>query len=435
MTPDFNSSGFYNDAENTVRPSGASSIELLPYQSKFSLVYKIRVQDRWLLLKRLKPEFRNHAAHLAAMEKEFDLGFKFDHPHIVKYLNKGVDNEGPYLIAEYVDGIPLRELLKVNQNKLKDKKLAIKIFHQILDALEYLHKQQVFHLDLKPENILITNKGNNVKLIDFDMALSDSYLPVSSGTMKYCAPEQLNSPHLADARSDFYALALVFLEMLTGNTEKEGIRKLPLKLRTAVSKCLVPLQKDRYQSAEELRAAFLPKKKSYKWVYVLSFLLVIILFVVIKKYPVMFGDGSGNNNKELIIPHQVDKNKHGDSLGYGVLLAESKRKLDSLAIEQDGILNSPLSENDSILMVNLGTQLYSDFLSAVNSYDKNPGVRNRKLVLIELRDSIVDNSLMRHDEILAKYKLGSVQYVKLSDVYRKHADESEHKIDKLIFGK
>ena len=63
---------------------------------------------------------------------------------------------------EYVDGQSLRTIH--NQNGvIKSNKLIEKIFLQLLDALSYLHKHQVYHLDLNPENIMLTNKGANIK--------------------------------------------------------------------------------------------------------------------------------------------------------------------------------------------------------------------------------------------------------------------------------
>ena len=211
------SSNFGSNEIIIINPSNAIATELLPFQTSNSLVYKTCINNRWLLLKRIKPEFSTHPIYINALRKEFDIGFKVDHPHIVKYLNSGTDEKGLYLIAEFIDGTNLREVINGNPTGIRDEKYIEKNSLQILDALTYLHKHQLFHLDLKPENILITAKGNNVKLIDFGLSNDDSYKPISSGTKKYSSPEQVENPTIADARSDLYSFGIILHELCNGN--------------------------------------------------------------------------------------------------------------------------------------------------------------------------------------------------------------------------
>ncbi|MFA6924420.1 MAG: protein kinase [Bacteroidales bacterium] len=293
------SSDFENIETNAVVPGNASIKELLPYQSNNSSVYKIRINDKWLLLKRILPEYREHPAYINALEKEFNLGFNLDHPHIVKYLNKGNDSEGLYLLSEYIDGVSLRNIIQKNPQGIEDFKLIRKIILQLLDALDYMHKQQIFHLDLKPENIVITHKGSNVKIIDLGLSCSDSYISVSSGTKKYCSPEQLNNHRNADARSDFYSLGLVFLELITGSTKLSGLKKIPSRYKKIITKCIEPLQENRYNSAEEIISILVNgnRKKYFLFGIIgLSGLIFSILFLI---YFYKHSDNSGNEWKQL----------------------------------------------------------------------------------------------------------------------------------------
>jgi serine/threonine protein kinase len=182
MNDNYTFSEFETGNENTLIPINSNYIELLPFKSSVNLVYKIKINNKWLLLKRIVPEFREHPFYISCFEKEFDIGFNLDHPNIVKYLNKGKDSEGTYLLAEYIDGITLRDFILKNPDGLKDEKWVLKIVKQLLDALDYLHKRQLFHLDLKPENLMITHKGDDLKIIDFGLSSSDSYSNFASGT-------------------------------------------------------------------------------------------------------------------------------------------------------------------------------------------------------------------------------------------------------------
>ncbi|MBI5219021.1 MAG: hypothetical protein HY958_08835 [Bacteroidia bacterium] len=74
MNLPFENSGFENIEANTVVPSNASITELFPYQSSNSIVFKTRINDKWLLLKRILPEFLEHPAYINAFKKEFNLG-------------------------------------------------------------------------------------------------------------------------------------------------------------------------------------------------------------------------------------------------------------------------------------------------------------------------------------------------------------------------
>jgi serine/threonine protein kinase len=148
--------------------------------------------------------------------KEYHNARELRHEHIVDVQGRGEDEEGPYFYMEYVDGQPLSR--RIPPGGIKDERLIRKVAVQTLEALDYAHKKQIFHRDLKPDNILVTNRGDNVKLIDFGLAATDRYDDIAGasfvGTRKYAAPEQTNDPTRVDGRADLYAFGLILLEML-----------------------------------------------------------------------------------------------------------------------------------------------------------------------------------------------------------------------------
>src|SRR5437899_2846999 len=100
---------------------------------------------------------------------------------------------------------------------------AVRILHEIADALAYAHAEGVIHRDIKPENILLL--GSHAVLMDFGVAralaesrsggrLTDTGLAL--GTPGYMSPEQAAGERNVDARADVYALAVVGYEMLAG---------------------------------------------------------------------------------------------------------------------------------------------------------------------------------------------------------------------------
>ncbi|HPF01151.1 MAG TPA: serine/threonine-protein kinase [Bacteroidales bacterium] len=434
--PEIENSGFDNSGENFLNAGNFSAAELLPIQSNGSVVYKIRIKDRWLLLKRISLEFRNNPLYIAALEKEFNLGFSLDHPNIVKYLNKGSDKDGLYILAEFIDGITLRSLIQKNANGIGDKKLIEKIVRQLLDALDYLHSNNILHLDLKPENILITYKGNNVKLIDFGMSVSDSYISISSGTRKYCSPEQLSNPECATSGNDFFSLGLVILEMFTGSTDLSGVGKVPRRYRKIVRKCLDSKKENRFQSAQDILRKLNERKTKMTIFSVVSLALVatiavLILFFItnrnhIRNEKTINTPLINANNPSLVKNEQTELNSN-------VIYLDSNYKTDKSS-ELMKVVSTPLPVDDSIRMCRLGINLFSEFLKRVEAYDKNPGLRSRKLVLIEIKGECIEDFNDSVTIALSRYSIGSPLHSRLLDLFTKHELQSEDMIDHYVYG-
>ena len=90
---------------------------------------------------------------------------KIKHPNIVEVVNFFQANATVYLAMVYGYGITLDKLLKDKKIKISEKWL-VKIFGELLDGLDLVHKQNILHLDIKPANLLI-RPGSNVLLLDF----------------------------------------------------------------------------------------------------------------------------------------------------------------------------------------------------------------------------------------------------------------------------
>ncbi len=148
---------------------------------------------------------------------------KLDHPNIARLLDGGITDDGiPFLIMEYVEGLPLDEYC--NENNI-DTRGRIDLFLQICRAVQSAHSNLIIHRDLKPQNILVNPKGQ-VKVMDFGIAKftdpdadEESVFRTRDGnfiaSLGYAAPEQFRSedPTLA---TDIYQLGLVLHKLLTG---------------------------------------------------------------------------------------------------------------------------------------------------------------------------------------------------------------------------
>lgn len=156
---------------------------------------------------------------LDRFRSEGEILAQLDHPGIARLLDAGATDEGwPYLVMEYVDGMPL-DLYSRRLSHSLSKRLAL--FVQICRAVQHAHAALVVHRDLKPSNILVTPDGQ-VKLLDFGIARlleagdqSGAVTVERALTPAYAAPEQVRGEATTTA-TDVYALGLLLHEMLTG---------------------------------------------------------------------------------------------------------------------------------------------------------------------------------------------------------------------------
>jgi len=164
------------------------------------------------------------AAHLGGpeflrrFEIERQLMATLSHNNITRLLDGGVSSSGdPYLITEFVEGQPLDRYADLRK---LDIDARLRLFLQVLEAVDYAHRNLIVHRDLKPANILVNTEGN-VKLLDFGTASllarpSDITLTrVRMLTPRYASPEQLKGERLNIA-TDIFSLGVVLYELLCG---------------------------------------------------------------------------------------------------------------------------------------------------------------------------------------------------------------------------
>lgn len=260
-------SGFVTSAEpsiNTPQP-GANAlantftdIKELSVQGAMSTVYQGKKYGKWHIIKRIKPQFKDNPQYRELFMKEFDNGVQLDHPNIVRFEDKGEDAEGLWYTMEYVDGRPLSDMIKSGE-LIKNERLTRSIITQLCDALTYVHKKQIVHRDLKPDNILVTYRGDNVKVLDFGLAYSDSYDDhlVKAGTPKYAAPEQMTKGNLVDQRADIYAVGMILLEMCTGSlVDKEASTVQNPNFQLVIKRATQTDPEQRYHDCRELMEDF-----------------------------------------------------------------------------------------------------------------------------------------------------------------------------------
>lgn len=190
---------------------------------------------------------------------------KLSHPNVLKAYEYGETDGEYFIVLEYLRGGTLDRMIRGGALTVPT---FARVASQLLDAVEYIHRNDVIHRDIKPGNILVSAAQEvSIKLADFGLA-KDKYnrklsrIFFQAGTDLYSSPQQLKDARDADERDDIFSLGKTFYEMLTGNTftNDEVYRpitladeSLSMRLNAVTRKCISPERKDRYQNIGELR--------------------------------------------------------------------------------------------------------------------------------------------------------------------------------------
>ena len=254
-------------------------------------VYKARDTrlNRFVAMKVLSGEVSGDPEFRRRFLQEAQAASALNHPNIITIYDIVADEQGQYIVMEYVDGQTLRQLIPSAGLAVEP---VLLYANQMADALSTAHAAGIIHRDLKPANVMVTRNGL-VKLLDFGLAKRFDWTPSEDmgqtatvvhapltmqgtimGTVNYMSPEQAEGKRM-DARSDIFSFGAVLYEMLTGESAFHGgsvlstlsavlrddVRPItqlksgfPVELEQVVLRCLRKEPEERFQSMQEVQA-------------------------------------------------------------------------------------------------------------------------------------------------------------------------------------
>lgn len=302
-----------------VASSSEWTTPVLLSEGKYNVLYQSSRYGKRFILKGLRPEWCDSTVHKEMLRKEFRIATEIDHPYIVHTLDwVHVDDIGDCIQMEYVAGRSLADFLQENPTVSARKR----VLNQLLDAVSYLHQQQIVHRDIKPSNILITHNGNNVRLIDFGISDTDNYLlmKIPAGTAGFAAPEQ-KTEEVVDCRADIYAVGCIIRTLF------------PSRYRLVARKCMAVEPDERYGSCEAVLKAVSHADRRRLATPLLAIILMLILGLAYALYEQKNLRSQVDSYQEKMADYQLQADEYQEQMADYQEQLSSYQKKDSVLTE------------------------------------------------------------------------------------------------------
>lgn len=232
-----------------------TEVEHLPeWDEDFYWVYTAKKFGKWVMLKTLRPEYRDNPEYQKMLEREFDTRYNLAHPNIIMINDlEDVPGVGRSIITDDVYGLSLRNLIdtgKVTQHHIEQ------LAKCLPSAMQYIEANHIVHHPIQPDTIIFTENVENLKLIDVGFEQRPNLSPV-------------------EVSDDIYNYGLVLCEAL----DKSGIQD--PHLHKIAHKCIDPDADKRYKTVDDLRMAIAGRSKTALLLTIIGFLLIMIGILIL----------------------------------------------------------------------------------------------------------------------------------------------------------
>ncbi len=209
---------------------GGMAIVFIAFQRTLKRQIAVKILPKNLLTPKTAELFQREAEAAAILS----------HPNIIPVYEVGETDEFLYFTMQLVQGNPLSEYLKVaKKNIIPSRRIlplptTLTVITQVLDALDYAHRNDIVHRDMKPANILIEKHSKRPLITDFGIVqvlrVKDDSKPSIHGTPLYMAPEQIMGRDV-DGRADIYSMGTILFQMIVTELPLPAFKSKPALLK------------------------------------------------------------------------------------------------------------------------------------------------------------------------------------------------------------
>ena len=186
----------------------------------FCSVYKVlyKYTNKYYALKIIDKNLVGTEEQIKNLSNELKIMTQLNHPNLLKIISYFEDNENIYIILPLASNGQWYNIIHKNKKQTKEE-IIKKYLYQTIEAIEYLHKNNIIHRDIKPENILIDDNDNAI-LSDFGIA---NFVKEGEKRETYCGTDEYLAPEIIrgegyNEKVDIWAFGILIYECISGKT-------------------------------------------------------------------------------------------------------------------------------------------------------------------------------------------------------------------------
>ena len=288
-----------------------------------------------------------------------------------------------FIVMEYCEGKDIMDYI-LSRNYLTESD-SLKYFQQLINALFYLHSQNIAHRDIKIDNILL-DRYKNLKLIDFGLStkyLDDKLLDQPCGTIVYSAPEVLEGQPYHGMLADVWSSGIVLYGMLSGylpfsDNDDNVNKKLIIEGKIEMPENFSPWVKDLLKhmlDVNPMTRYTLQDIKEHPWFNMNDFILIQGIIIGYHRIPVdetildlcEFFNYNKNKVRNSIINNKFDS---GSALYYLLVKQRSRKGITSVSdLFSEKFIN--FIYNDCNLIKNINKELENKKKDSIINEENN----------------------------------------------------------------
>ena len=217
---------------------GGMATVYLAHDEKFNTQVAIKVLNReYTYNDNIRKRFISEARNM----------YRMSHSNIVKVTDLLENGNLVAFVMELIEGETLKQYLD-RKGALNDIEIST-IFQQMLEAVGYVHGQNLVHRDIKPSNFML-NRAGRLKLMDFGIAkhtdveaaeYTQTGTGAQMGTPLYMSPEQITESRGVTNQSDIYSLGVLLWQMASGRKPHDGGTLSDFQIKSKIVNEALPL--------------------------------------------------------------------------------------------------------------------------------------------------------------------------------------------------